>query len=121
MIHLIIFSVSLHVVHVADRGFLGDTFPFFRPNFVAMERLRKAMGAEKIIGILPTGWAFQTTQDNTEGLEGVTKRSKGASEIYLVPYSEHSSYSELRHYVEMINPKQIIPTVGPGTRDLHSR
>lgn len=31
-------------------------------------------------------------------------RSKGANSIHLVPYSEHSSYDELREYVRFLKP-----------------
>lgn len=39
-------------------------------------------------------------------------RMKGACTIHLVPYSEHSSYNELRTYVRWLKPKKVVPTVG---------
>ena len=34
-------------------------------------------------------------------------REKGSLKIHLVPYSEHSSYSELREYVRFLRPAQV--------------
>lgn len=34
-------------------------------------------------------------------------RDKGHCFIHLVPYSEHSSYSELREYVQFLHPHKV--------------
>lgn len=35
-------------VHVQGWGYLGDTWPFFRPNFVNMEKHREECRAEEV-------------------------------------------------------------------------
>jgi Cft2 family RNA processing exonuclease len=39
-------------------------------------------------------------------------RIKGANEVHLVPYSEHSNFAELLEFVKFLRPKKLIPTVG---------
>ncbi len=36
-------------------------------------------------------------------------RRKGNCLLHLVPYSEHSSFSELREYVGWLRPKKVCP------------
>lgn len=35
-------------VHVAKWGFLGESWPFFRPNFVNMEQYRTDLNADEV-------------------------------------------------------------------------
>ena len=35
-------------VHVAKWGFLGESWPFFRPNFVNMEQYRTDVGVDEV-------------------------------------------------------------------------
>jgi len=59
---------------------------------------------KKIVAISPTGWS---------GGKKAAKRANSGKiiEIWDVPYSEHSSYTELIDFVGWVKPKQIIPTV----------
>ena len=66
--------------------FLGDTFPYFRPNYTNMEALRAEFGADSVVGIVPTGWMYQMKKTT------YAQQSKEACTIHLVPYSEHSRY-----------------------------
>lgn len=93
-------------VHVVQWGRLGETWPFFKPNWASMEEYRKEMGVDQVIGFVPTGWMYEMKK------APFSHRSKGASTVHLVPYSEHSSFSELREYVRWVRPHKVVPTVG---------
>jgi hypothetical protein len=49
------------------------------------------------------GWGFAKT--------GVKKRQQDGTLSYSIPYSEHSSWVELRECVRAFRPKKLIPTV----------
>ncbi|EDV20779.1 uncharacterized protein TRIADDRAFT_31281 [Trichoplax adhaerens] len=63
------------------------------------------------IGFKPTGW----THTNNVTASGIVARQYGSISIYGVPYSEHSSYSEMRRFVQFTKPRKIIPTVNVGS------
>ena len=52
------------------------------------------------------------------GRPGAKKGNKGSVIVYDVPYSEHSSFEELKAFVEWLDPHQIItPALAVGSRD----
>ncbi|XP_015699323.1 DNA ligase 6 isoform X2 [Oryza brachyantha] len=102
-------------VHVTGWNILGETWPYFRPNFVKMNEIVVERGYNKAVGFVPTGWMYETKK------EGYAVRAKDSLEIHLVPYSEHSSYDELRDYVKFLHPKRVIPTVGLDGGKLDSK
>jgi hypothetical protein len=53
------------------------------------------------------GWSFQKS--------GLSCRREGDVAIYGVPYSEHSSFAELRDCVKTLRPRRIVPTVNAST------
>ncbi|XP_034250350.1 DNA cross-link repair 1A protein-like [Thrips palmi] len=62
-----------------------------------------------IVGFRPTGW---TTSKSINGKPSdFQKSSQGKVTIYGVPYSEHSSFSELRRFVRFVRPYDIQVTV----------
>ncbi|XP_042392829.1 DNA ligase 6-like isoform X3 [Zingiber officinale] len=93
-------------IHVIGWNVLGETWPYFRPNFGKMEEIMLERGYSKVVGFVSTGWMYETKKD------GFAVRVKGSLEVHLVPYSEHSNYDELREYVKFLKPKRVIPTVG---------
>ena len=46
----------------------------------------------------------------------VRRVSRGNITIYGIPYSEHSSFTELRRFVQFLKPIDIIPTVNAADR-----
>lgn len=102
-------------VHVVGWNVLGETWPYFRPNFVRMKEIMVERGYDKVVGFVPTGWTYEVKRNK------FAVRSKDAFEIHLVPYSEHSNYDELREYVKFLKPKQVIPTVGMDIEKLDSK
>ncbi|KAL6286716.1 hypothetical protein ACE6H2_011106 [Prunus campanulata] len=102
-------------VHVVGWNVLGETWPYFRPNFLKMKEIMVEKGYSKVVGFVPTGWTYEVKRNK------FSVRSKDSFEIHLVPYSEHSNYDELREYVRFLKPKHVIPTVGLDVEKLDSK
>jgi hypothetical protein len=62
----------------------------------------------QVVGFVPTGWLYEMKQT------AYPQRAKGPCSVHLVPYSEHSSYAELREYVAWLRPKQVSPAAAAG-------
>lgn len=69
----------------------------------ALEQRRLKGDYAKVVAFRPTGWSFQKN--------GLQTRREGNVTIYGIPYSEHSSFAELRDCVKRLKPKRLIPTV----------
>lgn len=65
-----------------------------------------------VVAIRPTGW--EHSSDQGQGLENLVSKQCGNVYMYGIPYSEHSSFNELKRFVQFIQPKKIIPTVNVG-------
>ena len=57
----------------------------------------------QVVGFVPTGWMYEMRRST------FPTRNKGPCTVHLVPYSEHSSYEELREYVRFLKPHQVRP------------
>ncbi|VVA94247.1 unnamed protein product [Arabis nemorensis] len=102
-------------VHVVGWNVLGETWPYFRPNFLKMNEVMIEKGYDKVVGFVPTGWTYEVKRNK------FAVKFKDSMEIHLVPYSEHSNYDELREYIKFLKPKRVIPTVGVDIEKLDSR
>jgi len=65
-----------------------------------------------VVGIRPTGWALQSKRGKAQG--SGRRSQKGQIIIHEVPYSEHSSFTELREFVSWLDPGELIPSVLPN-------
>jgi DNA cross-link repair 1A protein len=75
-----------------------------------------------VVGFAPTGWAFARAASGAakHGKRGGGKRTaRGSLVRYDVPYSEHSSFEELRAAMRFLRPAAVCPSVandqGPKT------
>ncbi|XP_054624994.1 DNA cross-link repair 1A protein [Dunckerocampus dactyliophorus] len=67
---------------------------------------------DRLVAFKPTGWTFSQQMGSVEDLQPVVS---GSISIYGIPYSEHSSFSELKRFVQWLRPLKIIPTVNNGS------
>lgn len=114
-------------IHVIPMGLAGEMWPFFRPNFLKCAEYARELdqGYEKVVAFLPTGWAHgskwnrehsvsqKTVPPPDEAGRGsdTTKQAPIDVEVRLIPYSEHSAFSELVSFVQYLRPRKVIPTV----------
>lgn len=67
---------------------------------------------DQIVAFKPTGWTYSSQHGP---VLNVKPRVQGRIAIYGVPYSEHSSYLEMKRFVQWVKPDKIIPTVNNGS------
>uniref|UniRef100_A0A8C5HK59 DNA cross-link repair 1A protein n=1 Tax=Gouania willdenowi TaxID=441366 RepID=A0A8C5HK59_GOUWI len=68
---------------------------------------------DRLVAFKPTGWTFS---QQVESVEDIQPQISGNISIYGIPYSEHSSFLELKRFVQWLRPLKIIPTVNNGSR-----
>ncbi|XP_028647274.2 DNA cross-link repair 1A protein [Erpetoichthys calabaricus] len=87
--------------------------PMMRINFRDLyTHLNKFLGKyDKILAFKPTGWTYSGVSNS---VADIRPDVKGNITIYGIPYSEHSSYLEMKRFVQWLGPKRIIPTVNVG-------
>jgi DNA cross-link repair 1A protein len=61
-----------------------------------------------IVAFIPTGWEMSRKNESTNN---VSTTQRGKITIYGIPYSEHSSFTELKRFVQFLKPAEVIPTV----------
>ena len=77
-----------------------------------------------VVSLRCTGWEYQKScRCAGGGLGGldtycpkVWEGNGGATRAYGVPYSEHSSFPELKRFVAALRPRKLVPTVNAATR-----
>ncbi len=88
----------------------------------AHESLKHALEAHApkhraAVSFRPTGWTYARGGASPR----VWAENDGATRLYGVPYSEHSSYTELHALVRALRPRAIVPTVNAETRSDRER
>ncbi|KAF9910940.1 DNA break repair nuclease [Linnemannia zychae] len=117
-------EAQVHLLHMGSDmspEALQDYLDSLAPTFV------------RLIAIRPTGWTFTGTKKFTPAndngpMDASTSSPKPPTslefrpsfmsatvKIYPVPYSEHSSFSELAGFVRSLSIHKVIPTVGVGS------
>ena len=69
---------------------------------------------DSVLGVRPTGWAHGRQQTKEESLAQLKVETRGQVSLLEVPYSEHSSFTELKRFVQFLNlasEHRVIPTV----------
>lgn len=86
--------------------------PLGLTNLASMARIARHYKGRfnTVVAFRPTGWTAAAT---SRGRSSRGRRhQKGTLIQYQVPYSEHSSFEELRDMVATLQPTRIIPSVG---------
>ncbi|KAM6183951.1 DNA cross-link repair 1A protein [Erethizon dorsatum] len=93
---------------------LVHLLPMMQINFKNLQSHLKKYGGkyDQILAFRPTGW---THSNKLTCIADVIPQTKGNISIYGIPYSEHSSYLEMKRFVQWLRPQKIIPTVNVGT------
>ena len=90
---------NLHVVPMGSTSFskMASILKYYKSRF------------DTVVAFRPTGWTFSA---NKKTSRASSRRQRGRLVQYGLPYSEHSSLSELRAFIRFINPRSIFPHVG---------
>ncbi|XP_041317562.1 DNA cross-link repair 1A protein [Pyrgilauda ruficollis] len=101
------------LISVDWKGTLLHVLPMMQINFKTLQdHLNKfSENFDQILAFKPTGWTYS---DSCLSLEDIKPQTRGKITIYGIPYSEHSSYLEMKHFVQWLKPQKIIPTVNVG-------
>uniref|UniRef100_UPI003AABD187 DNA cross-link repair 1A protein n=1 Tax=Centroberyx gerrardi TaxID=166262 RepID=UPI003AABD187 len=88
--------------------------PMMQLNFNKLQaHLSRFSGQyEQLVAFKPTGWTFS---QQVESVEDIQPQTSGNISIYGIPYSEHSSFLEMKRFVQWLQPLKIIPTVNNGS------
>ncbi|XP_060097588.1 DNA cross-link repair 1A protein [Heteronotia binoei] len=87
--------------------------PMMQINFKGLQNhLNKfSENFDHILAFKPTGWTYS---DRCCSFSEIQPQTRGKITIYGIPYSEHSSFLEMKRFVQWLKPHKIIPTVNVG-------
>ena len=84
-----------------------------------LDRVRARGGWSHVLGVRPTGWNHSRGEQSDTSLVNVTVQTRGEVSLLEVPYSEHSSYSELARFVKFLrldSERNIVDIVSKNSR-----
>ncbi|XP_063193738.1 DNA cross-link repair 1A protein isoform X1 [Chroicocephalus ridibundus] len=101
------------LISVDWHGTLLHVLPMMQINFKGLQdHLNKfSENFDQVLAFKPTGWTYS---DSCLSLLDIKPQTRGKITIYGIPYSEHSSYLEMKRFVQWLKPQKIIPTVNVG-------
>ncbi|XP_069719683.1 DNA cross-link repair 1A protein [Phaenicophaeus curvirostris] len=101
------------LISVDWAGTLLHVLPMMQINFKGLQdHLNKfSEHFDQVLAFRPTGWTYS---DSCLSLVDIKPQTRGKITIYGIPYSEHSSYLEMKRFVQWLKPQKIIPTVNVG-------
>ncbi|NWR46676.1 DCR1A protein, partial [Regulus satrapa] len=105
------YSIGKEKVFLATNGIVCAVFIFFSPQGLQDHLNKFSENFDQILAFKPTGWTYS---DSCLSLEDIKPQTRGKITIYGIPYSEHSSYLEIKRFVQWLKPQKIIPTVNVG-------
>ena len=82
---------------------MGPTLSAWKRGLVALRMVAIDWPVSNIASACGAGWSFRKN--------GLDVRYHDRVTIYGIPYSEHSSFAELRECVKALRPLKVIPTV----------
>lgn len=88
--------------------------PMMQLNFKKLQDYlaRFSSQYDQLVAFKPTGWTFSQQVDSVQDIQ---PEIRGNISLYGIPYSEHSSFLELKRFVQWLQPLKIIPTVNVGS------
>ncbi|XP_009505729.2 DNA cross-link repair 1A protein isoform X1 [Phalacrocorax carbo] len=106
-------AVVNSLISVDWDGTLLHVLPMMQINFKGLQdHLDKfSEHFDQVLAFRPTGWTYS---DSCLSLMDIKPQTRGKITIYGIPYSEHSSYLEMKRFVQWVKPQKIIPTVNVG-------
>ena len=81
------------------------------------DKVRTRGSWDHVLGVKPTGWSHGRGESAEASLVSLKVVTRGEVSLLEVPYSEHSSYGEMKRFVKFLgirDPKKIIDTVSGG-------